>query len=58
VDFRDGFFPGVVEWRFCWGFCEKWCADRGVLVVRCGQLRGGCGELADISFRAEKVTGC
>jgi hypothetical protein len=27
------FFCGVVDCGFCRGFCEKWCAKRGVLVV-------------------------
>jgi hypothetical protein len=23
----------LVEWRFCWGFCKKWLAERGFLLV-------------------------
>src|ERR1700733_5758511 len=28
-----GYFLGVVEWRFCWGFLKKWGAERGFLLV-------------------------
>jgi hypothetical protein len=28
------FFSGVVEWRFCWGFCRKPVFLCGVLVVK------------------------
>jgi hypothetical protein len=28
-----GYFLGVVEWRFRWGFLKKWGAERGFLLV-------------------------
>jgi len=31
---------GVVEGVFCWGFCEKWCAERGFLMVKTWWIAG------------------
>jgi hypothetical protein len=33
-------FFGVVEWRFCWGFWEKWGAECGFLLVSLWWIAG------------------
>jgi hypothetical protein len=48
-------FFGVVEGRFCWGFREFWCAERGFLMVRlwwiCGEnVAGNDGKLTAQDF--------
>jgi hypothetical protein len=32
----------VVEWRFCWGICVFWCANRGELHGECGAFVVNC----------------
>jgi hypothetical protein len=34
------FFFRVVEGRFCWGFCEKRCAERGFSMVNSWWIAG------------------
>jgi hypothetical protein len=38
---------GVVEGRFCRGFCKKRCAERGFLLVKLWWIRGGLRRLSD-----------
>jgi hypothetical protein len=47
------FFPGVVEWCFCRGFCEIWDADDGVLMVSLWWIGGKRWSLSDHLFLAE-----
>jgi hypothetical protein len=35
-----GNLSGVVEGCFCGGFCEKWCEERGFLMVRLWWIDG------------------
>jgi hypothetical protein len=38
-------FSGVVNWRFCWGFCKKWLQNVVFLWSSCGGMRGKRGQL-------------
>jgi hypothetical protein len=40
-----------VNARFCRGFYEKRCAERGFLMVVCGEMRGKRGEKTALFVR-------
>jgi hypothetical protein len=48
-------FFGVVEWCFCWGFCEKRCVACGFLMVRLWWMRGELWCVDGRIFKAEKM---
>jgi hypothetical protein len=44
ISYGNGKKKWVVDGVFCRGFCEKWCAERGFLMVRLWWMRGKRGE--------------